>query len=62
MGGMSAFIPIKSDKEANDRAIAQVVEDKLREVKAGHDGTWVRSHPHHYHNTPLNTFFNSLLL
>lgn len=44
MGGMSAFIPIKSDKEANDKAIAQVVEDKLREVKAGHDGTWV-AHP-----------------
>jgi malate synthase len=44
MGGMSAFIPIKDDKEANDAAIAKVEADKLREVRAGHDGTWV-AHP-----------------
>jgi len=44
MGGMAAFIPIKNDPAANDAAIAKVRADKLREVKAGHDGTWV-AHP-----------------
>jgi malate synthase len=44
MGGMSAFIPIKDDAAANDAAIAKVEADKLREVRAGHDGTWV-AHP-----------------
>jgi malate synthase len=44
MGGMAAQIPIKNDPEANDRAIEKVRQDKLREVKAGHDGTWV-AHP-----------------
>lgn len=44
MGGMAAQIPIKSDAAANDAAIAKVRADKLREVKAGHDGTWV-AHP-----------------
>jgi malate synthase len=44
MGGMAAQIPIKNDPEANDRAIDKVRQDKLREVKAGHDGTWV-AHP-----------------
>lgn len=44
MGGMAAQIPIKADHEANEKAIAKVREDKLREVKAGHDGTWV-AHP-----------------
>jgi len=44
MGGMAAQIPIKDNKEANDAAMANVVADKLREVKAGHDGTWV-AHP-----------------
>ena len=43
-GGMAAQIPIKDDKEANDRAMAGVYADKLREVRAGHDGTWV-AHP-----------------
>ena len=41
MGGMSAYIPIKSDAEANERAIAQVRADKEREAGDGHDGTWV---------------------
>jgi len=41
MGGMAAQIPIKNDPEANEKALAKVREDKLREVKAGHDGTWV---------------------
>ena len=44
MGGMSAYIPIKSDLEANDKAIAQVKADKEREASDGHDGTWV-AHP-----------------
>jgi malate synthase len=44
MGGMAAFIPIKNDPEANDAAIKKVEADKLREVRAGHDGTWV-AHP-----------------
>ena len=44
MGGMSAFIPIKSDPVANEKAIAQVRADKEREAGDGHDGTWV-AHP-----------------
>ncbi len=44
MGGMSALIPIKSDPEANERAIAGVRADKEREATDGHDGTWV-AHP-----------------
>ncbi len=44
MGGMAAQIPIKRDAAANDRAMERVRQDKLREVKAGHDGTWV-AHP-----------------
>ncbi len=44
MGGMAAQIPIKSDAEANEQALDKVRKDKLREVKAGHDGTWV-AHP-----------------
>ena len=44
MGGMAAQIPIKGDAAANEAALAKVRADKLREVKAGHDGTWV-AHP-----------------
>ena len=44
MGGMAAQIPIASDAQANDAALARVRADKLREVLAGHDGTWV-AHP-----------------
>ena len=44
IGGMSAFIPIKSDPVANDTAITQVRADKEREATDGHDGTWV-AHP-----------------
>ena len=44
MGGMAAQIPISSDASANDAALAKVRADKLREAKAGHDGTWV-AHP-----------------
>ncbi len=44
MGGMSAFIPIKDDPSANQVALERVRADKLREVRDGHDGTWV-AHP-----------------
>lgn len=44
MGGMAAQIPIKSDPAKNEIALEKVRADKLREVKAGHDGTWV-AHP-----------------
>ncbi len=44
MGGMSAFIPVKTDAEAQKEAIAQVEDDKRREAGDGHDGTWV-AHP-----------------
>jgi malate synthase len=44
MGGMAAQIPIKNDPEANNAALEKVRLDKLREVRAGHDGTWV-AHP-----------------
>lgn len=44
IGGMAAQIPIKEDPEANEAALELVRKDKLREVKAGHDGTWA-AHP-----------------
>ena len=44
MGGMAAQIPIKSNPEINEQALAKVRADKLREVQDGHDGTWV-AHP-----------------
>ncbi len=44
MGGMAAQIPIKNDPAANEKALEKVRADKLREVNAGHDGTWV-AHP-----------------
>jgi len=44
MGGMSAQIPIKDDPKANEIAMEKVRSDKLREVTAGHDGTWI-AHP-----------------
>jgi malate synthase len=44
IGGMAAQIPIKNDPDANNAAMARVRDDKLREVWAGHDGTWV-AHP-----------------
>ena len=44
MGGMAAQIPIKGDAAANEAALTKVRADKLREVLAGHDGTWV-AHP-----------------
>ncbi|KAI8919573.1 malate synthase [Entophlyctis helioformis] len=44
MGGMAAQIPIKDNAAANQAAMDKVRADKLREVLAGHDGTWV-AHP-----------------
>ena len=44
MGGMSAYIPVKTDPVANEKAIAQVRADKESEAGDGHDGTWV-AHP-----------------
>ncbi|KAL3624436.1 hypothetical protein CASFOL_031104 [Castilleja foliolosa] len=44
MGGMAAQIPIRDDPKANEAALELVRKDKLREVKAGHDGTWA-AHP-----------------
>jgi malate synthase len=44
MGGMAAQIPVKDDDEKNNAAFNKVKMDKEREVKNGHDGTWV-AHP-----------------
>ena len=44
IGGMAAQIPIKNNEEANKVAFDKVIADKEREVKNGHDGTWV-AHP-----------------
>ena len=44
IGGMAAQIPIKNNPEANAVALEKVRKDKEREVKNGHDGTWV-AHP-----------------
>ena len=44
MGGMAAFIPSRRDPEVNERALAKVQEDKVREAGDGFDGTWV-AHP-----------------
>ncbi|MFD2915228.1 malate synthase A [Psychroserpens luteus] len=44
IGGMAAQIPIKNNEEANAAALEKVRKDKEREVKNGHDGTWV-AHP-----------------
>lgn len=44
MGGMAAYIPIKTDAAANEKALQKVREDKRREATDGHDGTWV-AHP-----------------
>jgi malate synthase len=41
---MAAQIPIKGDAAANSQALDKVRQDKIREVHAGHDGTWV-AHP-----------------
>ncbi len=44
IGGMAAFIPSRRDPEVNRVALAQVRNDKIREVTDGFEGTWV-AHP-----------------
>lgn len=44
IGGMAAFIPSRRDPEINEKALAQVRADKIRESNDGFDGTWV-AHP-----------------
>jgi malate synthase len=44
IGGMAAFIPSRRDPEVNRVALAQVRNDKVREVTDGFEGTWV-AHP-----------------
>jgi malate synthase len=44
IGGMAAQIPIRGDAQANEAAMLKVRADKLREARAGHDGTWI-AHP-----------------
>ena len=44
IGGMAAQIPIRDDPQANAIAMTRVRADKLREARAGHDGTWI-AHP-----------------
>lgn len=44
MGGMAAQVPINHDVDANEKAMERVAADKIREARAGHDGTWV-AHP-----------------
>lgn len=44
IGGMSALIPIKSDPEANEKALAGIRADKTRDAGDGFDGGWV-AHP-----------------
>lgn len=44
IGGMAAQIPVKNNPKANEIAYQKVIADKEREVRDGHDGTWV-AHP-----------------
>jgi len=44
IGGMAAQLPRRGDPVANEAAMAKVRADKLREARAGHDGTWI-AHP-----------------
>jgi len=44
IGGISAYIPVKDNPEANKIALEKMLADKEREVLNGHDGTCV-AHP-----------------
>jgi malate synthase len=44
IGGMAAFIPSRTDVEANKQAVEKLRQDKQREATDGFDGTWV-AHP-----------------
>ncbi|MBC8155909.1 MAG: malate synthase A, partial [Bacteroidetes bacterium] len=44
IGGMSAYIPNRSDLAVNEKAFQKVTQDKELEAQSGFDGTWV-AHP-----------------
>src|ERR1700722_11845776 len=44
IGGMAAQIPVRGNLAANEAAMGKVRAHKLREARAGHDGTWI-AHP-----------------
>ncbi|MBC3764240.1 malate synthase A [Quadrisphaera sp. RL12-1S] len=44
IGGMSAFIPLKSNPSVTEQALEKVRADKEREARMGFDGSWV-AHP-----------------
>ena len=44
IGGMSAYIPVKDNREENEKVFIRVRADKTAEVLAGCDGAWV-AHP-----------------
>jgi len=44
IGGMAAYIPVKTNQRQNELAFKKIKEDKIREISAGYDGTWV-AHP-----------------
>ncbi len=56
IGGMAAFIPSRRDPEVNRVALAQVRNDKIREVTDGFEGTWV-AHPDLV-TEAMNAFFS----
>src|SRR3954470_8070811 len=58
VGGMAAFIPSRTDPEANEKAQAKLREDKKREANDGFDGTWV-AHPDSVQNA--TTEFDTVL-
>jgi malate synthase len=44
IGGMSAFIPSKTDKKFNENVFKKIIADKELEAQSGCDGSWV-AHP-----------------
>ena len=44
IGGMSAFIPSKTDTKFNEQVFAKILADKELEANSGCDGSWV-AHP-----------------
>ena len=44
IGGMSAFIPSRTDKKFNESVFKKIIADKELEVNSGCDGSWV-AHP-----------------
>jgi malate synthase len=58
IGGMAAFLPSRTDEEANRQADEKLREDKSREAGDGFDGTWV-AHPDFV--APAREEFDSVL-